>query len=215
MTEDKARKRAIRKRMRKTGERYTAARRHLGEPRPPVAEPGTSDQAVRRGSGKGWEEWYRILDAWGARDRSHAEIARYVNEDHGVPGWWSQTVAVGYERARGMRAVGQQAQGFSVGVTKTVPVGVDRLFDAFADAGARRRWLEPGTLRVRTAQRGRSARFDFRDGSTRVLAYFEEKGPGKASVVVQHERLEDANAREEARAFWKERLARLAEMLRG
>jgi hypothetical protein len=213
MTEDKARKRAIRRRMQKTGERYTAARRRLEEPRPPVADPGMSDQAVRKGSGKGWDEWYGILDAWGAQERSHTEIARHVNEEHGVPGWWSQTVAVGYERARGMRAVGQQTDGFSVGVTKTVPVNVHQLFEAFADAGLRRRWLEQGTLRTRTLQPGRSARFDFRDGATRVHAYFEEKGPEKASVVVQHERLADPDAREEARAFWKDRLRRLTGFL--
>ena len=69
MTEDKARKRAIRTRMAKTGERYTAARRHLtptSKTPEPVADPGLSDDTIRRGSGKGWDEWFRILDGWGA-----------------------------------------------------------------------------------------------------------------------------------------------------
>jgi hypothetical protein len=39
VTEDKARKRAIRARMSKTGERYTAARRHV--------EPSTHDHTAR------------------------------------------------------------------------------------------------------------------------------------------------------------------------
>ena len=220
MTEEKTRKRAIRARMAKTGERYTAARQQLAkEPKLPassrnVAHPGMSDEAVRSRSGKGWDEWFAILDAWGASRRTHTEIARHLQEQHGVSGWWAQAVTVGYERARGMRAVHQGPAGFSVTVSKTLPVEVVRLFDALVDARQRSRWLEPGTLRVRTAQPAKSARFDFRDGETRVHAYFTAKGQSKASVQLAHERLRDARAVEEMRAFWRERLARLAERLR-
>ena len=85
MTKNKAQKRAVRARMVKTGERYTTARHyHLDlhrqqsspppdagtepEPRPAalppcVAEPGMSDAAVRRGTGKTWDEWFVLLDA--------------------------------------------------------------------------------------------------------------------------------------------------------
>ncbi len=57
-------------------------------------------------------------------------------------------------------------------------------------------------------------RFDFRDGSTRVHAYFTAKGLAKASVQLQHERLPDSGTVEEVRAFWGERLARLAALFR-
>jgi hypothetical protein len=172
-----------------------------------------SDQAIRRGTGKGWDEWLRILDAWDGPSHTHGEIADYLHQEHGVPGWWTQSVTVGYERARGMRAPHQGPQGFRVGVSKTFPVDVDRLFGAFAEPRKRSRWLEAGTLKVRTTLPGKSARFDFRDGTTRVLVYFAAKGPAKASVAVQHERLPDAAAVEEMRAFWKERLARLGQSL--
>jgi uncharacterized protein YndB with AHSA1/START domain len=219
MTEDKARKRAIRQRMAKTGERYTAARRHTlkdaTKPALPerVADPGVSDQAIRRGTGKGWDEWLRILDAWDATSRSHREIAGYLHQEHGVSGWWSQSVTVGYERARGMRAKYEHATGFAVSVSKTIGVDADRLYAAFTEARRRGRWLEPGTLRVRTTQKGRTARFDFRDGSSRILASFDPKGRSKTTVTVAHERLPDADAVEELRSFWRERLARLAEVL--
>src|SRR5687767_6681815 len=100
MTENKARKRAIRARMAKTGERYTAARRHIVKPNDlptPLADLGRSDDAVRRGTGKGWNEWLRILDSWGATEHPHREIARYLSEEQGVGGWWAQSVTVGYE----------------------------------------------------------------------------------------------------------------------
>ena len=214
MTEDKARKRAIRSRMAKTGERYTAARRHVTTALPPrAADPGRSEASVRRGTGKGWDEWFRILDRWGGTSRTHTEIVRYLNEEHGVPSWWSQTVRVGYERARGMREPHQTTKGFQVGVSRTFPVGVMQLCMAFEDDTRRRWWLEAGTLKLRTSQRGKSARYDFRDGTSRVHAYFASKGRGKSSVAIQHERLPDADAVEEMRAFWKERLTRLGQIL--
>src|SRR5918996_1077893 len=214
MTEGKARKRAIRSRMAKTGGRNPAARRPVPGPPPPrVADPGMSEAAVRRGTGKGWDEWFRILDDWGATSRTHSEIAAYLGAEHGVGPWWTQSVSVGYERARGMRRPHQGPQGFRVGVSRTFPVGVMELCLAFEDDARRRRWLEAGTLRLRTSQRGKSARYDFRDGTSRVHAYFTSKGRGKCSLAIQHERLPDAADVEKMRAFWKERLTRLGEIL--
>lgn len=218
MTEDKARKTAIRTRMAKTGESYTAARRHVVKskakpgPRQNV-DLGKSDETITRGSGKSWDEWFAILDAWGATKRSHGEIARYVNETHGVSGWWAQTVTVGYERGRGMRRVHERTTGFYVGVSKTLPVGARRLSDEFTDTRKRNRWLEPGLLRTRTSQPGKSARFDFLEDDSRVHVYFVSKGRGKATVSIQHERLPNEGAVEERRSFWKDRLGRLAEQL--
>jgi hypothetical protein len=129
MTTDKARKRAIRSRMTKTGERYAAARRHVvddarttsARPLPPrVTDPGVSEEAIRKATGRGWDEWLRDLDAWDAAERSHTEIARHVSETYSISGWWAQSVTVGYERARGMRAVHQTSRGFEVSVSKTL-----------------------------------------------------------------------------------------------
>lgn len=216
MTTDKARKRAVRTRMTKTGERYSAARRNVVKPEPPVTDDlGRSEEAIRKGSGKGWKEWLRILDAWGAKERTHTEIARYVNVELGVPGWWAQTVAVGYERARGMRAPNQRPDGFSVSVSKTVPVDATTLSKAFTDARARRRWLESGVLKVRTSQPGRSARFDVGDGRVRAAMGLTEKGLSKTTVAIQFERLADKSEVETFRTEWKERLAKLAAVLSG
>jgi hypothetical protein len=49
---------------------------------------------------------------------------------------------------------------------------VSKLFEEFTDTRKRNRWLEPGTLRTRTSQPDKSARFDFRDGESRVHVYF-------------------------------------------
>ena len=144
MTEDKARKRSIRSRMAKTGESYTAARRHVvksTEPLPRLdVDLGKSEASIKKGSGKTWDEWFAILDRWGATERTHGEIARYVQEKHDTSGWWAQTVAVGYERGRGMRRVHQGADGsINVSVSKTFPVGAPELYEEFTNTRKRNR----------------------------------------------------------------------------
>ena len=216
MTEQKNLKRRVRARMEKTGERYTAARRHvLGEePEPFVADPGMADETLVDKTGKDWKEWIALLDAWGARERPHGEIAAYVAEEHGIPGWWAQTVTVGYERARGLRAPGQRrGGGFEVTVSKTVAAPLERVGAAFVAEDERERWFPGAPLRPRPTQSQRSARFDWEDGRTRVVVYFTEKGPEKTSVAVQHERLADPDEAEAMRGLWRERLDELKRVL--
>lgn len=153
MTTEKARKRAIRARMTKTGERYAAARRHLvagdSAETPPerpalpprVADPGMTDESIAKGTGSGWDEWLRALDAWGATDHSHTDIARYLREHRGVDGWWAQALTVGYERARGLRAKHQTTRGIEVSVSKTVGAPAAIVWEAFLQPRERERWL--------------------------------------------------------------------------
>jgi hypothetical protein len=94
----------------------------------------TSDELFLRNTGKLSTEWFALLDAWGGAERKHPQIARWLSEEHGVPGWWAQTITVAYEQASGKRVPGQDADGtFSINASKTVAVPVDRLFEAFND----------------------------------------------------------------------------------
>ncbi len=172
-----------------------------------------SDAAIRCGTGKTWDDWFVALDGWGATGQTHAEIARHLTDEHGLGGWWAQSVTVGYERARGMRAVHQLPDGFSVNASKTFPVPVEQLFAAFVEEAERDEWIEPGTLRLRTAQANRSARFDVPMNGTRLQVYFAAKGSAKSSAALQHIKLPAQEEIETWRAFWKERLDRLAARL--
>lgn len=170
-----------------------------------------SDDAVQRGSGKTWAEWRAILDAWGATNKPHDEIARYLVEDHGVDGWWAQGVTVGYERMIGRRAVGQRADGkFSTSASRTVPAGIEEHFVAWTDDTARDTWLTPGILTLRKAQEHRSARFDDNEYGGIVALYFSSKGEGKSSVNIQIENLPSPDAIPERKTIWKARLDDLA-----
>lgn len=217
MTRQKAQKRATRARMAKTGESYTAARRHALEAKEDLraAEELQTDAAVRKNTGRGWKGWLQVLDEWGAKERRHGQIAKFLMEERGVPGWWAQTITVGYERSRGMRAKYQTLGGsFQVSVSKTFPIPVGRMFKAFAEAPQRNKWLQRGTLKVRTTTKNKSARFDFEDGSSRVVAWFDPKERSKTTVTLQHEKLSSSKAVDEMRVFWKERLGELAGILK-
>jgi uncharacterized protein YndB with AHSA1/START domain len=219
MTTQKSFKRLVRARMEKTGESYTAARAQLlsangGDPGKGGVQLTASDEVIQRRTGRGWEEWFDMLDDWGAVRRPHKEIATWLREQQGVPGWDAQSITVSYERARGLREVGQHDDGFAITASKTVNVPVDVLYDAFVDESQRARWLSDGEpMSERTATKPRGARYDWGDGRTRVIVGFESKGEGKSLVALSHERLTDSEEAEHMKAFWRGRLPALKEML--
>jgi hypothetical protein len=219
MTEHKSFKRLVRARMEKTGESYTAARANLlraaETKRADVPVLKTSDEAIRRRTGRGWEEWFEILDEWGAAERSHREIARWIAEEQGIHplAWNAQAVAASYELTRGLRAVGEKADGFAITASKTVAVPVERLYDAFIDESLRETWLPDADLRERTATRPKSARFDWADGPTRVNVTFLQKGASKSTVALEHRRLPDAAEADRTKAYWRERIDELRRVL--
>ena len=233
MTRNKSFKGRVRARMDKTGERYATARRQLvakatakEEPEAPATGPAGapdpvpgvkrpySDDMVRANTGRVWDEWFALLDRWGAVERPHPEIARWLNEEHGVPGWWAQGVTVAYEQARGLRAPGQRRGGqFEVNASKTVAVPVERLYDAFADPAVRERWLPGAAVEVRTARPGRAIRANWDDGSTRLMIAFTARGEAKSQVALTHERVPDAGTADKLKDFWRERMAALRELL--
>lgn len=215
MTEKKALKRRVRARMDKTGERYTTARAHVAREQETEPEPDlsglASDDALAAATGRGWEEWFAVLDGWNADERTHTEIARHLATEHGVPGWWRQTVTVGYERARGLRAKHERPDGFSVSVSRTIAAPAARLHAAFTDERERER-LVPGLV-PRPSRARLVARFDRQSDGTRIVTSFEEKGAAKGTVHVQIDRLADAGAAERAKAEWRDLLDRLKRAL--
>jgi hypothetical protein len=222
MPKDKDLKRLVRARMAKTGESYTAARAHITGSQNAVKAPkaswpelaGQRDQVMKEKTGRTWAEWVDALDAVGATEMSHTEIAKHVHEELGVPGWWAQTVTVGYERIRGLRATHQRRDGeFEASKSKTFPVPLSALYRACADERLRDRWLEGVALTVRASTKDKSMRLTWPD-ATSVELYFTDKGPQKSAVAVMHRKLASADAVAKAKAFWAERLSALAEALK-
>jgi hypothetical protein len=228
-------KRLVRARMRKTGEAYTAARGQIirktrartasstaDATRPLASAPtpkdyaklaGTSDAALKERTGCTWERWVRALDLRGADRLTHRDIAAMVRSKYKIDGWWSQTVAVGYERIKGLRARGQQRNGtYEMTKSRTFGVPLATLFEAWADPGILRRWLNGATVRIRTATSPKSMRLDWTDGSI-VAVGFMPKGESKSSVAVAHTKLPDWETADRLRKEWDQRLDALGKVM--
>lgn len=178
-----------------------------------VFEPTLSSEKLAAATGKNWDEWLEVLDQAGAAKRTHTEIARWLTDDQGVPGWWAQSITVGYERARGLREPGQRADGWSVTASKTIDVPVETAFQAFEVDSIRERWLPGAELHLRTATAPRSARYDWGDGSTRLIVGFESLGAGKCRVALEHEKLPDSQVAERMKPWWRDRIEELKTLL--
>ncbi|MEU4530262.1 hypothetical protein AB0F49_18730 [Micromonospora ureilytica] len=234
MTNQRSFKARVRTRMEKTGESYTTARRHLinraAEPGPastaaaqtaqtaPAAAAAQTeriaDDLIRARTGRGWAEWFALLDDAAATEWTHTRIARHLVTDHEVPGWWAQTITVGYEQARGLRAPGQRrGGGFEASASRTVAVPALRLFEAFADEAARARWLPDVEVRVRTATAPRIFRADWAGGPSRIVVGIDAVGESKARVSILHEKLTGAEQAAELKTYWRDRLAALKALL--
>ena len=241
MPHQKDLKRLVRARMHKTGEAYTSARAHvLAKPRVKprssaakspavdtiVAEQsapnpkeyaklaGMSDATIKEKTGCTWERWVNALDYYGAAAMSHRDIATLIREKYKkTPSWWTQTVAVGYERIKGLRARGQQRDG-TYGATKsrTFNVPASKLFDAWMDASVRKRWLDGASVKVRTATAPKTMRLDWTDGSI-IAVGFTSKGKSKSTVALEHSKLPDRDAVKAVKDYWSERFDALAEVL--
>src|SRR5262249_38301262 len=149
-------------------------------------------------------------DAAGAAKRSHTEIARILRDDHGLPGWWSQAVAVGYERIRGLRERGQMRDGtFAVGKSKVYAVP---LADLWKGVGRCKECLDGEKLRMSTATKHKVMRMRWSDG-TPVEATFVAKGATKSMVHIEHRKLASRAEAERMRAFWSACLVRLGAVI--
>jgi hypothetical protein len=220
MPTNKDLKRLVRARMRKTGEAYTAARSHIitkpkttTKPVDYAALAGMSDEKVKAKTGCTWERWVHALDRKGAEKMAHRDIVAVVNEKYKIDEWWSQMVTVGYERIKGLRARGQRRDGtYEAGKSRTFNVPVTTLFDAWAEASVRRRWLNGEAVKVRTATAPKSMRLGWSDGSI-IAVGFLPKGKSKSSVALAHTKLPDRETANRLKEYWSERLDALGEVL--
>jgi len=222
MPRNKDLKRLVRARMSKTGESYTAARSQIlskSKPKPKAptvdyaALAGTADAALKEKTGCTWERWVRALDYHGAERMSHRDIAALVSKKYKVGDWWAQTVTVGYERIKGLRARGQRRDGtYEATKSRTFNVPVEALFDAWADARVRGRWLSDAAVKVRRATAPKSMRLDWSDRSIIAIG-FMSKGASKSAVAVQHAKLPNKKKADELKRYWSERLDALGDVL--
>ena len=174
---------------------------------------GVSDKTIKEKTGCTWDRWVWALDEVNAHEWPHKSIAEYVHEKYKVPGWWAQSVTVGYERIRGLREKGQRRSGsWEASKSKTVDAAVGTVFKSFKQPKLRSGWLPDQKVVIRTSVPNKSLRLTWHDGSS-VEVYLVAKGRSRAQVAIQHTKLPSREVAERTKAFWSERLDALAARL--
>ncbi|HJU52484.1 MAG TPA: hypothetical protein VJ815_09145 [Acidimicrobiia bacterium] len=216
MTKQESFKQRIRTRMEKTGERYNAARRVLIEQsvsRKPlrrnwVAEPEHSEETTKANTGRGWDEWVELLDAWSADSKGHTAIATYLREEHGVDGWWSQSVTLGYERIKGLRLKYQGLDGtFTANKSKTIRADAAMLRKMLVSDKDRGDLFPGFETELRSRKDVNTLRIGIGGGV--ALIYVEPLEDGRAKVAISHEKLESTEDVELWKKYWAEWLTAL------
>lgn len=210
MTTQESFKQRVRFRMAHTGERYLEARRvllHNARPiagaRRWVALPELSDQTIRRGTGRGWDEWCDLIEAFPGRHDGHAAIASHLSGEHGLDAWWSQGVTVGYERIAGLRLPHQMPDGtFTANKSRTVVADIEVLRAGLLD-DEQRLDLFPGlATELRSRSTARTVRLAI--GVTVAAITLDSRGDGRVKIVVEYRRLPSLDAVEEWTFYWSE-----------
>jgi len=193
-----------------------------------------SDDAIRAATGRAWVDWRIALDAFDVAANGHAATARHLQQAHGVPAWWAQTLTVRYEQERGLRQPGERADGFGFTVQRTLDARPEDAFAAFASAQALDGWFTSGAEvdfreggRYRSAdgdagrylriEPGRRLRFTWENpkhtpGSV-VTVDLIPKGPNRTTVAVSHDRLATRDELDALKPAWRWALGSLARYL--
>jgi hypothetical protein len=118
-------------------------------------------------------------------------------------------VTVGYERARGLRAVHETSRGFEVSVSRTLRVPTLVAWKAVSDRRRRAAWLDPDVFALVRSTAGKSARFRVIGSSSTVNLTLDQVDPDGSRLTVTHTKLVDADVVAERRTEWRARLDRL------
>lgn len=199
---------------------------------------GVSAEAVLKATGREWDGWFGLLDEAGARQWDHKRMVAFVAGRGLDSGWWQQMVTSSYERARGLKKVGQSSGvGFQIGVQRTIPVGREALWELLTGEDGVALWLgttdsfeaEQGFC-YRTAEgvEGEIRRVHPRDRIRLTWQPPELEQPTTLQVTLScprntderttlrfhQEKLLDVDHREQMRAHWKAVAAKIVEAVR-
>ena len=215
MTKQESFKRRVRERMLHRGERYAVARAALigksandRNRRRWVSPPDVADQTVRSSTGRGWDDWCDVIEGWPGHNDGHGAIAVFLGEEHGLDGWWSQSVTVGYERITGLRLPYQRPDGtFTAGKSMTVDAEAGDLRALLLDDDARVDLFPGKTTRLRSKPTVKAIRIEIGPGVASLS--LDPRDDGRTKVAVSHEKLPTFDDVAEWRFYWDEWLGAL------
>ena len=194
-----------------------------------------SNDAVKEKTGKSWGEWFKILDEWGAKEKSHKLMARYLVDEWTVSGWWAQTITIRYEQERGLRAVGQRSGGkFTVSLQRTINISPELAYDAIINPDLVSKWLEK-PVKLDALEGGC---FEFENGiqgeylilkqptrirmlwrsseidkATQIDITLEEKANSRVTVRINHSKIKDEANYKKLKTYWTTAIDALKKLL--
>ena len=180
----------------------------MSEDLDPSVATGTSSEATEKATGKPWAEWMALLDEAGGRAMNHKEIVAYLGRHLQLSAWWMQQIAVAYENSRGLRQKHEMPDGYQISRSRTMAAPAEAVYRAWLDDETRDRWLPDAGFAVRKVTPPTIIRLSWSDGTVGEVR-LAEKGPGKTTVTVQHNKLPDGDAAERMKAYWAAALERL------
>lgn len=207
MTRNESFKRRVRERMAKTGEKYNAARRVLIEQaqdrhsRAWVSQPEHTEEVIRANTGRGWEEWRDLIDAWPGHADGHSAVAEWLQHEHRVDGWWAQAVTGGWERITGRRLPHQMADGtFTANKSATITADHQAVREMLLEETGRAD-LFPGLApELRSRPTSKNVRIGLQQGVAEIN--LSPKDNGRATVTVAHAKLPSSADVEHWKGFW-------------
>lgn len=93
------------------------------------------DAACKEATGKTIAQWFAELDAFGALDKGRRESVNHLYSS--IPGtdvWWPTTLAVEYERHKGITKKDGLPEGYTICCTKTIAAPVEKTYAAWTDS---------------------------------------------------------------------------------
>ncbi len=181
-------------------------------------------------TGRSYAEWFRILDDWGAPEKGHKLTAELLATTYAVAPWWSQFVTVEYERARGLRDVGQRSGGkFGTSaqrtVTATPTVAFEAVMSRFFAPDVAAGLTEGGKFRTVKGNEGvvlvlvpptrLRLRWDrpVAGAGSIIEVTVEARDDARATIRLEHDRIPSKELRDKMKAYWKAEMDALAASL--
>ncbi len=184
-----------------------------------------TDAACKNASGKSLKQWFSEIDSRDDLKTRRREAIQWMYDSIGTKDvWWPTTIWVEYERMHGI--VNKKdgfIEGFNICVTKSIAVPPSDVFKAWTDSRSLRRWFGDSAkakvadgssfddgdghtgefLRVRS---DKDLRFSWIDptaqAATLVDVVFQDKGNGKAGLMLNHQRIQNRPEADGLRKSW-------------
>lgn len=194
-----------------------------------------SAAAVRKATGKSWDEWFTLLDKFGGPAKGRREMNVFLYDKHKVDAWWTATIVVEYERARKVVEKDGSPKGYNICVTKAIKAKPQQLFDAFTKPAELAKWFGAGTKvdlreggsfsnpdgnrgQFKKINPGKTLRFTWegeRHAPVELVEVKLQPSGAKCSLLLTHDRIQNREVADGMRAAWGAAFETLKAQLEG